>query len=254
MSIPQKSRQYLLPAGRKEGYKNLTITEVEAPKLKANDVLVKVHAASLQYRDLAIANEFYGGLNGREIVPGSDMSGEVIAVGQDVTGFPAGDRACANSSPAHLCGDPTAATMISFKVPTYLFSDSRPVPTTIFIPFGSLVRDRTIVAKRVQPCIRTTDEGLRDELEAVVVVFEVIRYTVVSVRPNIKSAMVMGHWPTRELEVFTVVGADAAETVENMIKRQSERPAFLSQTDIAPGHQPIPRPIFIERQEGMIQS
>ncbi|KAF6752472.1 zinc-binding alcohol dehydrogenase [Ephemerocybe angulata] len=110
MSIPQKSRQYLLPAGR-EGYKSLTITEAEVPKLKANDVLVKVHAASLQYRDLAIANEFYGGLNGREIVPGSDMSGEVIAVGQDVTDRKAGDRVCANFSPAHLYGDPTAATM-----------------------------------------------------------------------------------------------------------------------------------------------
>ncbi|KAF6750544.1 alcohol dehydrogenase superfamily protein [Ephemerocybe angulata] len=112
MSIPQKSRQYFLPAGRKEGYKNLTITEVEVPKLKANDVLVKVHAASLQYRDLSIANEFYGpGLNGREIVPGSDMSGEVIAVGQDVTDWKAGDRVCANFSPAHLDGDPTPATM-----------------------------------------------------------------------------------------------------------------------------------------------
>ncbi|KAF6750375.1 alcohol dehydrogenase superfamily protein [Ephemerocybe angulata] len=111
MSIPQKSRQYFLPAGRKEGYKNLTITEVEVPKLKANEVLVRVHAASLQYRDLAIANEFYGGLDGREIVPGSDMAGEVIAVGQDVTGWKAGDRVCANFSPAHLHGDPTAATM-----------------------------------------------------------------------------------------------------------------------------------------------
>ncbi|KAF6750376.1 alcohol dehydrogenase superfamily protein [Ephemerocybe angulata] len=112
MSIPQKSRQYILPAGRKNGYKKLTITEVEVPKLKATEVLVKVHAASLQYRDLMIAYEHYDPcLAGREIVPGSDMAGEVIAVGQDVTDWKAGDRVCANFSPEHLHGDPTPATM-----------------------------------------------------------------------------------------------------------------------------------------------
>ncbi|KAF5342680.1 hypothetical protein D9611_002120 [Ephemerocybe angulata] len=111
MSPPKISRQYLLPAGRKDGYGNLTIVEVEVPKLKVTEVLVKVHAASLQYRDLSRANEFYGGLKGREVIPGSDMAGEVISVGEDVTEWKVGDRVCANFCPTHLYGDATDTTL-----------------------------------------------------------------------------------------------------------------------------------------------
>lgn len=38
------------------------------------------------------------------LVPASDMAGEVIAVGEEVTGWKAGDRVCANFSTEHLHG------------------------------------------------------------------------------------------------------------------------------------------------------
>ena len=41
------------------------------------------------------------------LVPGSDMAGEVVAVGEDVTEWKVGDRVCPNFSPAHIYGDPT---------------------------------------------------------------------------------------------------------------------------------------------------
>ncbi|KAF6749687.1 zinc-binding alcohol dehydrogenase [Ephemerocybe angulata] len=113
MEVPQRTRQYFLPKGRQEGYKNLKIRDVDLPKLKANDVLFKINAVSLQYRDYAFANELYGGLYNLEIVPCSDMAGEVIAVGEDVTEWKVGDRVCANFSPAHLYGPPTEATLAS---------------------------------------------------------------------------------------------------------------------------------------------
>lgn len=41
------------------------------------------------------------------LIPISDGAGEVIAVGDRVTRWKAGDRVMANFSPAHLHGDPT---------------------------------------------------------------------------------------------------------------------------------------------------
>ena len=47
-----------------------------------------------------------------QVVPGSDLAGEVIAVGQDVQdSWKIGNRVCANFAPAHLDGDPTHAIM-----------------------------------------------------------------------------------------------------------------------------------------------
>lgn len=42
-----------------------------------------------------------------DIVPCSDMAGEVVAVGADVTEWKQGDRVCANFCTDHLAGPPT---------------------------------------------------------------------------------------------------------------------------------------------------
>jgi NADPH:quinone reductase-like Zn-dependent oxidoreductase len=55
-------------------------------------VLVRVRAASLNYRDLLMAHDGMGLPVRLPFVPGSDMSGEVIAVGTRVTRFATGDR------------------------------------------------------------------------------------------------------------------------------------------------------------------
>lgn len=43
------------------------------------------------------------------VVPCSDMAGEVIAVGSEVSEWSVGDRVCANFSPEHLYGDTSAS-------------------------------------------------------------------------------------------------------------------------------------------------
>ncbi|KAG5353603.1 hypothetical protein C0989_005125, partial [Termitomyces sp. Mn162] len=45
------------------------------------------------------------------LVPCSDMAGEVMSVGEDVKDWKVGDRVCANFAIGHLHGDPTAATI-----------------------------------------------------------------------------------------------------------------------------------------------
>ena len=54
MSIPQTQKQWVITSGEK-GFDGLVSQEAQVPKLGEHDVLVKLHAASLNYRDLAIA-------------------------------------------------------------------------------------------------------------------------------------------------------------------------------------------------------
>ncbi len=76
------------------GIENLTLTERETPVPKANEVLVKFHAASLNYRDLMMVKGAYNPKPKTPLVPLSDGAGEVIAVGETVTKWKTGDRVC----------------------------------------------------------------------------------------------------------------------------------------------------------------
>ncbi|KAH7924189.1 NAD(P)-binding protein [Leucogyrophana mollusca] len=101
MSIPKTIREY-----RSQGdhHTNLKLQESPLSGPKANEVLVKIHAASLQYRDLMVSKGRYPGQK-KDVVPCSDMAGEIAAVGQDVTGWKVGDRVCANFALDHIHGD-----------------------------------------------------------------------------------------------------------------------------------------------------
>ncbi|TEB33892.1 alcohol dehydrogenase [Coprinellus micaceus] len=107
---PQTSKEYYLPEQGK-GYNDFQTREVPIPKPKADEVLVKVHAVSLQYRDLAITKGTWDVGVRENIIPCSDMAGEVISVGVDVKDWKAGDRVCSNFSTDHLAGPPTPETV-----------------------------------------------------------------------------------------------------------------------------------------------
>ncbi len=78
---------------QKPGIENLVLAEVEQPEPGPGEVLVKVHAASINYRDFLIAMGFYGGPGlTLPLVPLSDGAGEVIETGSGVTQVQAGDR------------------------------------------------------------------------------------------------------------------------------------------------------------------
>ncbi|EIW56484.1 NAD-P-binding protein [Trametes versicolor FP-101664 SS1] len=105
MSIPTKTREYRLP--KVDGFHNLTLTEAPIPKLKATEVLVKVHAVSLQYRDLIVAKGTYPLGQKENVVPGSDLAGEIVALGPEVAGWAVGERVSSNFATDHVFGDPT---------------------------------------------------------------------------------------------------------------------------------------------------
>ncbi len=73
--------------------------EGATPLPGAGQVLVQVHARSLNYRDVLIAQQrcAFAGVAG--VVPLSDGAGEVVALGEGVTDLATGDRVAANYFP-----------------------------------------------------------------------------------------------------------------------------------------------------------
>ena len=73
---------------------DLALTERAEPQPAANEVVVKFHAASLNYRDWMFIKGVYN-LNAKlPAVPLSDGSGEVVAIAANVKKWKVGDRVC----------------------------------------------------------------------------------------------------------------------------------------------------------------
>src|SRR5687767_11193387 len=74
------------------GVENLALVERDEPEIKETEVLVKFHAASLNYRDLMMVKGNYNPKLKMPLVPFSDGAGEIVAVGGAVTKWKIGDR------------------------------------------------------------------------------------------------------------------------------------------------------------------
>src|ERR1700675_1867136 len=70
----------------------LVLAERDIPSPAVGEVLVRVRASSLNFRDLMILNGTYPAPVPPGRVPLSDGAGEVIAVGANVTRFKVGDQ------------------------------------------------------------------------------------------------------------------------------------------------------------------
>ena len=86
----------------REGFDAITLVDRPAPALGPTDVRVRVHAVSLNYRDLTIAR----GAAKRKapVIPASDGAGEVIEVGAAVTRHKVGDRVAGAFFPRWIDG------------------------------------------------------------------------------------------------------------------------------------------------------
>jgi NADPH:quinone reductase-like Zn-dependent oxidoreductase len=74
------------------GIDNLRLNELPVPELATGQVLVQMRAFSLNYRDLRVIEGQYNPKMKLPLVPLSDGSGEVVAVGPGVSRVKAGDR------------------------------------------------------------------------------------------------------------------------------------------------------------------
>lgn len=71
---------------------SLKLIELREPTVDRNDVLVKIKANSMNYRELLILRGGYDRNHKIPVIPGSDGAGEVVSVGENVKTFQPGDR------------------------------------------------------------------------------------------------------------------------------------------------------------------
>jgi NADPH:quinone reductase-like Zn-dependent oxidoreductase len=92
------------------GFDELRMEELPTPRPGPGQVLVRVKAASLNYRDLLVIKGLYSKNLPLPMAPLSDGAGEVAEVGPGVTRFKPGDRVAAIFMQTWLNGPPTDAT------------------------------------------------------------------------------------------------------------------------------------------------
>src|SRR5262249_11790211 len=91
------------------GPAGLRLEDVPAPTLGPAEVLVRIRAVSLNYRDLLIAKGLYNPKLKFPITPVSDGAGEVVATGAEAKRYRPGERVMVCFSPAWIDGPPTDA-------------------------------------------------------------------------------------------------------------------------------------------------
>jgi NADPH:quinone reductase-like Zn-dependent oxidoreductase len=89
------------------GIDSLELVGRPTPQPGPGEVLVKIHAVSLNFRDLMMVKGLYNPRLRLPRIPCSDGAGEVAAVGEGVSAWKPGDRVCAIFMQNWLDGPPT---------------------------------------------------------------------------------------------------------------------------------------------------
>jgi NADPH:quinone reductase-like Zn-dependent oxidoreductase len=95
------------------GLNNLRVEERPEPRPGPGQVVVRMRAASLNYRDLRMVEGVYNPRQSLPLVPASDGVGEVIALGDGVTRVKTGDRVSPIFAQSWLAGTPTTPQLRS---------------------------------------------------------------------------------------------------------------------------------------------
>lgn len=88
------------------GLANLWLTERPDPRPGPGQVLIRVRAVALNYRDLLTVEGTYNPKQKLPLVPCSDGAGEVVEVGAGVTRVKPGDRVCGIFAQRWIAGEP----------------------------------------------------------------------------------------------------------------------------------------------------
>ncbi len=110
-------RAYEIVAGS-SGIEGLRRVDRPEPKPGAGQILVRLRAASLNFRDLMIASgRYFGGPLQQNTVPLSDGAGEVVAIGAGVTRFRVGDPVAGTFFRDWICGLPLPGPRVALGAP-----------------------------------------------------------------------------------------------------------------------------------------
>ena len=90
------------------GIDDLDVVERPIPRPLQHDVVVRLRAASLNYRDMMVVKGTYNPRMKLPAVPFSDAAGEVVEIGEAVGKWRVGDRICSTVIAGWTDGGPTA--------------------------------------------------------------------------------------------------------------------------------------------------
>ncbi len=110
------------------GLDSLTQIDLPDPTPERDEVVIRMRAASINYRDFMVVSGTYNPRQPLPLVPFSDGVGEVVAIGPEVTRFKLGDRVCPIFVQSWLEGETSMA-----KLKTTLGSPLPGVLSELFI-------------------------------------------------------------------------------------------------------------------------
>lgn len=181
----------------------LELKEVEQPTPKDNEVLVKVHAASVNYSNLAlvkgepfVARLGFGLLKPKHKIPGSDIAGRVEAIGKNVKQFRSGDEvfgdlsACGRGGFAEYVCVPENA--LALKPANLTFEEAAAVPEAAIVALQGL-RDKGHIQAGQKVLIYGASGGIGT------FAVQIAKYF---------GAKVTGVCSTRNLDMVRSIGAD----------------------------------------------
>ena len=90
------------------GFDHLNVHDEPQPLPRAGEVVVRVNAVSLNFRDVAIPTGRHPAPHDPGLIPTSDATGEVVEVGDGVTDLAVGDRVISSFHPRWFGGHPPA--------------------------------------------------------------------------------------------------------------------------------------------------
>lgn len=121
------------------GIEKLAYETVDIPTAQADEVLIKVHAFGINRPDILQRQGLYPMPKGVTPIPGLEVAGEVVAVGEQVTLFNVGDRVCGLTNGggyAQYCVVPESQTL---HVPENVsFTQAAAIPETFFTVWANV--------------------------------------------------------------------------------------------------------------------
>jgi NADPH2:quinone reductase len=102
------------------GADKLTLEEIEKPTPKADEVLIKVAAAGINYADTMMRAGNYLTKPELPFIPGYEVAGTIAAVGEKVTNFKVGQRVLATTNSGGYAEFATAKAVVSMPIPDEL--------------------------------------------------------------------------------------------------------------------------------------
>lgn len=90
------SKQQVFRLPNRTSIKDLQVYQEDVPTPSSDEVLIRIRNVALNFRDFAVATGKYPFPVKDNVVPGSDLSGEVVSIGSHVDDFAKGDKVIAS--------------------------------------------------------------------------------------------------------------------------------------------------------------